>query len=155
MHKENVSFSSATFEHILLDRKVTAGALLTEALAQEFGVTREEAERRKRTEGLDASPQGGAATAMRTPLRNIIERSQGLRRLYEQKSKHSLVKVVLIGGGANLKGLTRFWTEVAGIPVEVGNPWQGIVTPPALTERLKTLGPSFAVAVGLALREFE
>ena len=148
------SFSIVDRGYLRLNQSIDmGGAALTTAITQKLGLSFEEADKRKRGEGLK-SP-GPAAEAMKPVLRDTIERAQNLRRLYEQKSKRQLHRVVLIGGGANLPGLPAFWSEAASLPVEVGNPWKGIRLPTVLSDHLRVLGPSFAVAVGLALREFE
>lgn len=152
------SFSIVDRGYLRLNQSIDlGGASLTTAVTQKLGLASDEAEKRKRADGL-SSPGGAespASAAMKPVLRDIVERSQSLRRLYEQKSKQQIAKVVLIGGGANMKGLPAFWSEVSGLPAEVGNPWKGIRVPAVLSEHLRILGPSFAVAVGLALREFE
>lgn len=148
------SFSVVDRGYLRLNQSIDiGGAQLTTAIVQRTGLPSEEADKRKRGEGLKSG--GAAGEAMKPVLRDIIERSQNLRRLFEQKSKRQVHRVVLIGGGANLPGLPAFWSEVSGLPAEVGNPWKGIRVPAVLSDHLRILGPSFAVAVGLALREFE
>jgi type IV pilus assembly protein PilM len=61
-------------------------------------------------------------------------------------------KILLCGGGANLKGLTRFLSLELGLAVELGNPWINVLSkekPPGLSfeESLK-----YTTAIGLALR---
>lgn len=132
------------------------GSSLTNAIASKFGISYEVAESRKFTYGLEGGADGeGTVMAMRAAVKDIIDRGTNLKRIFERKSNKVVGRVVLIGGGANLKGLANYWQEVSGMPTEVGNPWKGIRVPQALNNRLLTIGPSFAVAVGLALREFE
>lgn len=66
-----------------------------------------------------------------------------------------ITKIILSGGGANLKGLPNFLSQELKIPVELGNPLVNIITP--------KIGPtipyhqalSFTTAIGLALRGVE
>jgi type IV pilus assembly protein PilM len=132
------------------------GDAITKIIASKLGISEDEAEKRKCKLGLvQAVSDDGLASAAKTVVKDIVERSTNLRRIFERKSNKSVAKTILIGGGANLKGLAEYWSEVSGIPAEVGNPWKGIKVPHVLTNKLLTIGPSFAVAVGLALREFE
>lgn len=140
------------------------GGTLTSAIATKLSLPIEQAEQRKRTEGLSGASgaEGGSASdvasvgvIIRPLVMDIITRAEIIRRLYERKHNRPLAAVQLIGGGAWLPHLAAFWTNVTGLPCEVGNPWRGIAAPAPLTEHLQRLGPSFAVAVGLALRPFE
>jgi len=132
------------------------GRNITESIVTKLGISYEMAEMRKQETGLLSVGQDDSLKMAMSPiLRDIIDKGSNLRYLFERKRKKKISKVVLIGGGANLKGLSEFWGEIFGVPAEVGNPWKGIRIPAVLNDRLRILGPSFAVAVGLALREFE
>jgi len=66
-------------------------------------------------------------------------------------------KILLCGGGANLKGLPELLSIELKIPVELGNPW-GNILPESLTEvpelpLEKSL--SYTTALGLALRRIK
>jgi type IV pilus assembly protein PilM len=58
-------------------------------------------------------------------------------------------KVILCGGGANLKGLKEFLELELKIPVEIGNPW---INTGEVKNFPKEKSLSFATAIGLALR---
>jgi len=132
------------------------GDVITKTIAAKLSISEEDAEQRKYKLGLTQDGgDDGLATATKTVIKDIIDRGTNLRRIFERKSNRSVAKTILIGGGANLKGLAEYWAEVSGISTEVGNPWKGIKVPPILNNKLLAIGPSFAVAVGLALREFE
>ena len=65
-----------------------------------------------------------------------------------------MTKILLCGGGANLKGLSELLALELKIPVEIANPWVNILSEDQKeTSELpfeKSLG--YAVALGLALR---
>lgn len=66
-------------------------------------------------------------------------------------------KILLCGGGANLKGLPELLTLELKIPVELGNPWVNIL-PEGQKEVPKlpfAKSLSFTTALGLALREIK
>lgn len=63
-------------------------------------------------------------------------------------------KILLCGGGANLKGFTDFLSQELKIPVEIGSPWINILAKsqkkaPQFSQE-KSL--SYTTALGLALR---
>lgn len=150
------SFSIVDRRYLRLNQSVDiGGATLTLAVTQQTGLPAEAADQKKRSSGLLGGTADPVSEAMRPVIRDLIERAQNLRRLYEQKSLRPLRRIILIGGGANLPGLPAAWTEMTGLPTVVGNPWSSIKVPAQLQDRLRILGPSFAVAAGLALREFE
>ncbi len=63
-------------------------------------------------------------------------------------------KVLLSGGGANLKGLVEFLEEQLKMPVKMANPWINIL-PPALKETPELSFETslrYTTAIGLALR---
>ena len=63
-------------------------------------------------------------------------------------------KILLCGGGANLKGLTDFLSFELKIPVELGNPWVNILPEPLkeVPELSYEKSLSYTTALGLALR---
>ncbi|TSC72836.1 MAG: type IV pilus assembly protein PilM [Parcubacteria group bacterium Gr01-1014_38] len=160
------SFSIVERGYLRLNQAIDVGGeAITNAIAKKLSLPIDQAEQRKRAEGLSSSAEAGAAgtsdigssiaAILRPLVMEIITRAEVVRRLYERKSHRALAAVQLIGGGARLPQLAAFWTSVTGVPCEVGNPWRGISVPAPLTEHLRRLGPSFSVAVGLALRPFE
>lgn len=71
---------------------------------------------------------------------------------YQKKYKRSVDRVILIGGGALLKGVTEIATRYLGMEVIIGNPFDKVEAPAFLSPVLKEAGPEFAVSLGLALR---
>lgn len=68
--------------------------------------------------------------------------------------KGTVTKILLSGGGANLKGLPDILSLELKIPVEMGNPWVNILPEPLkeVPELSYEKSLSFATALGLALR---
>lgn len=50
-----------------------------------------------------------------------------------------------------MQGLPAYLTNLFHVPVSIANPWQGIQIDDAIRPAVEKLGPSFAIAVGLAL----
>jgi type IV pilus assembly protein PilM len=74
---------------------------------------------------------------------------------FENVEGKKIEKIILTGGTANLPGLLQYFQNNFKIEVEIANPFKKIYYPPILEETLKEIGPSFSIAVGLALRAFE
>ena len=63
--------------------------------------------------------------------------------------------IILTGGAILLKGLVSYFNQALKTKIKIINPWEKIIVPSVIKEKLIREGPSFAVAVGLALRGFE
>lgn len=71
---------------------------------------------------------------------------------YQDYSKSEIKKIFLCGGGANLPGLTSYFSEKTKIKTEIGNPWVNITTYP-LKAVPKIQATTYTSVIGLALRE--
>lgn len=63
--------------------------------------------------------------------------------------------IILSGGTAGMTGLTKYFTDVLSIPVEVAQPWRGIRYDQSLQSAIDRMNTSYSVALGLALRGVE
>ena len=72
--------------------------------------------------------------------------------IFYNKGGKRIEKVILTGGGAKLKGLSQYLNSLLGVPVFIGNPWVRVDYAEELKPLLLDLGPDFATAVGLAMR---
>jgi Tfp pilus assembly PilM family ATPase len=63
-------------------------------------------------------------------------------------------RIILSGGGANLKGLDQFLSKELNLPVVLGNPWVNILADPntRVPEGYLRRSLSYATVLGLALR---
>ncbi len=71
------------------------------------------------------------------------------------KEKKEVQKIILAGGTALLPGILDYFKDYFKKEVEIANPFSKIFFPPILEKTLKEIGPSYAIAVGAALRGFE
>ena len=126
---------------------------ITKNIASSLSLTFPEAEKLKRTVGLNTAKNADVASIIRLSTDYIFSDTNSVVLAYEKKYNRSISKVVLIGGGSLLEGLlplaiANFHTEVV-----YGNPFSKTEAPAFLEPVLQTSGPEFAVAVGLALRQ--
>jgi len=73
----------------------------------------------------------------------------------ENQKAEEIKKVIIGGGSARLPGIIEYFQEHVGKTVEVVTPFQDIFYPPILEQTIREIGPSYAVAVGAALRGLE
>lgn len=131
------------------------GHSVNQAIADSLHIPVSEAENQKVTHGLSTAAPPELATAITRGLTPIMTEARNISDRYHQSYQREVKKSVLIGGSASLKDLAPAWSRALGHPASVGNPWKGLAYPVQLENRLKTLGSTYAVAVGLALRGFK
>jgi len=103
---------------------------------------------------LSASPQ--KIKEILTPFADLMAiEINRLAQSFSQAEQKEVSKVILSGGMALLPGLKEYLANSLQKEVEIANPFSDIVFPPILEQTLKNLGPSYAVAVGMALRGLE
>lgn len=122
------------------------GQDLTLALAKSTSITFEEAENLKRAKGLTGSEAGGAA------LEFVFSEARRIFLTYQRKEGKAISQVVLVGGGAALKGIEKVIASYFDAKVVVSSPFDKVSAPAFIGDVLKEAGPSFSSAVGLALR---
>jgi len=137
----------------------TSGDDLTERIAKGFGIDYELAEYLKRKCGITSAPpslEGKDVREILIPLVDSIWReSEKTFRSFSLKEGKEIEKIFLSGGMTLLPGLLEYFKDCFKKEVEIGNPFQKISYPLTLEETLKEMGPSYAIAVGLAMRGFE
>ncbi len=129
------------------------GTDLTSAVARIKKIDFKVAEEQKRTLGLGVVADSPELEKIFT---TILER--GFREMHTVMKKHeaeegyTISKVILTGGGALLNGLIPYAKDMLAYPVVVADPFSKVAYPAFLEDTLKEAGPSFAVALGAALR---
>lgn len=128
------------------------GYHISSALASDLNIAFEEAERLKIQFGLSQAASPPIQQACQRAVEELLQRAQRVLDLYSEKFGHRIPRSILVGGGANMIDLAAFWTKRVGHTVAVGDPWKGLAYQQPLESRLRLLGPTYAVAVGLAMR---
>lgn len=138
---------------------------LTEAVAKGFQVDFKTAEELKETHGVSHTMDGDGKKIFETLfpiLKDLANKIQNYIDYYESHASHQHInsqeteikKVILTGGGGNLKGLENFFSKELKKQTNIGNPWVNIMEFP-----MKTLPPfsldeslRYSTVLGLALR---
>ncbi|MBI4128549.1 MAG: type IV pilus assembly protein PilM [Parcubacteria group bacterium] len=137
---------------------------MTQQIAKDLAISLVEAEKVKRTYGLDKKQLGGKILrSVSDILARIVGYAQTHIAYYRDHGTHEhgtppeISEILLCGGGANLIGLDTFLSVELKLPVRRGNPWTNILKPPLkeipLLPYERSL--SYATAIGLALRAVE
>jgi cell division ATPase FtsA len=126
---------------------------ITRNISQALGITFEEAEKMKRSVGLDTSLNKDAGEIALASVDFIIRDTNSVVFAYEKRYNKNVSKVILIGGGSLLKGLIEYVRENSSTEVVYGHPFAKTEAPAFLESVLEASGPEFSVAVGLALRQ--
>jgi type IV pilus assembly protein PilM len=128
------------------------GQDMTSSLAQSLELTHEAAEEMKRQVGLTAEDNPRIARAMSFILERIAMDARRMIEAYERTGSSPVTSIVLSGGGSALRGLEEYLERALGRKVTSANPFSKVVYPAFLDATLKEIGPSFSVALGVALR---
>ncbi len=130
---------------------------ITLAISKSLGISVEEAEKIKREQGIMAKPGDQANINEITSLTLDYIFSEVGRVLlnYQKKNEKTISKIFLTGGGVLLKGLKEKAESSFSVPVMMADPFSKVEYPAFLENVLKQAGPSFAVAIGLALRRLQ
>lgn len=127
---------------------------ITVALSRALSIDFAKAEEIKRRVGLVERFVDGKeiSTTVSGLVEHIFAESNKIITTYQTKSRRSVNKLILIGGGALLRGLPELAAKSFEMPVELGQPFDKVEAPVFLEGMLRTAGASFSVALGSALR---
>ncbi len=151
--------ASETLVHILrgsrtlLTRNIPlGGASVTQAIQDQLGVTRYEAEGIKLGTRTSPSPR-----AVSEAIRSEVERlARELGRTLQMASKvypeDTLSRMILSGGGVHLEGLPAYLAASLDLPVEIAQPFRKVEVSSDLfdPDYVESLAPIAAVGAGLA-----
>ncbi len=119
---------------------------ITHALARSQSITFAEAESLKRAEGLANKNVADSAVEF------VLTEARRIFLSYQRKEGKAISQVVLVGGGAQLPGLLERAQTHFDTPVVLSSAFDRVAAPAFIADVLKSAGPSFTNAVGLALR---
>lgn len=130
------------------------GRQCTEVIAAQLGLNISEAEAAKRD--MAAERDGDALiNLLKKTLEPLIEEVNYSLEIYTKQKEQETArpeKIILTGGAALLPKFDVFLSERFAIKTYVGDPWSRVIYDPELQPVLESIGPRFAVALGMALR---
>ena len=129
---------------------------VTDAIAKSLGVDNEEAQKIKFSRGLGKiSEESSIFNSMQAYLESLtaeIEKSIDFYQSLGGKESVKIKKILICGGGANLKGLLTYLIKRLGREVSFGDPWINLNFGQRLPSISKERAIQFTTAIGLALR---
>ncbi len=141
----------------MLTRSIDVGGdTITKTIASTLRVSNDRAEQFKRD--FFISTQGAADSnipkAIEFVVNSITNEIRYVLNLFQnQGTGRSIDKIILAGGSAFLTNLPEYFTKLLNIRTYIGDPWARISYPVELKPVWNEIGPRFAVAVGLGLRQ--
>ena len=126
---------------------------LTRALIDSLKINWQEAEKAKQKFGLNPKEQS-VFLALRPQIDSIFREIEKVCQNFYQVEGKKVENIILAGGAASLPGLKEYFRVFLKKEVKIANPFRNsnLSYPPLLEGRLEEIGPSFAIAIGLALR---
>ncbi len=133
------------------------GQDLTMALSHSQGVSFEKAEEMKCRVGIVGEEEGRDILVVSEIILSTIMNETGhFSENYEHKHGTKITKIILVGGGARLKGIEKIILQnFPKASVIVGDPFSRVETPAFLDSTLKEISSSFGVSLGVALKGLE
>ncbi|MFA5778136.1 MAG: type IV pilus assembly protein PilM [Candidatus Paceibacterota bacterium] len=132
------------------------GADITNSIARSLSIPFGEAEKMKKEFGLfENSSEKSLADIIKVQVDYIFSETNNVLLGYEKKYNRTISKVIFTGGGSLLKGLKEVAVNNFQAEIEIGHPFSKVSAPAFLEKVLLTMGPEFAVALGLALRKLQ
>ncbi|MFH1187166.1 MAG: type IV pilus assembly protein PilM [Candidatus Levyibacteriota bacterium] len=133
------------------------GAAINRAIAADLGLTAAQAEEYKKAYGFSDKNLGGKIGKATEPiLSSILAEVKKSIAFYNQKYKDdaTIRQIILSGGTAKLPGIDAFFANASGIETEIANPWK-VLSSQKIPKEILDNGPDYAIAVGLAMRDYE
>jgi type IV pilus assembly protein PilM len=132
------------------------GADISRSISEAMNIPFIEAEKMKKEFGLLT---GGAdknlADIIGVHINYIFLETNNVLLDYEKKHNRVISKVIFTGGGSLMKGLPEIAANNFRAEVSIGHPFNKVGAPSFLSKVLESIGPEFAVALGLALRKLQ
>jgi len=132
------------------------GADISSSISKSLGVPFSEAEKMKKEFGFFGNPvEKSLADIIKVHIDYIFSETNNVLLGYEKKYNRTISKVIFTGGGSLLKGLKEIAVNNFRAEIEIGHPFSKVNAPAFLGKVLETIGPEFAIALGLALRKLQ
>lgn len=127
---------------------------LTQAIVNQFSFEYTQAEEYKRNYGLIPNAlEGKILNAIKPVMDSIIVEIQRGMEFYKSRTLMQVPRdCLLTGDGSLLPGLAQYITNSLGVSANIADPWTNIEVDQKFAAILSKNKPSFAVAIGLALR---
>lgn len=131
------------------------GNQLTEQIAKSLSLDYKTAENLKTKYGLGFEEEKSIRQLLLPLIDLALREIEKISKGFYQTEGKEIQKFIIAGGTSLLPGLKEYFEDYLQKEVEIANPFSKIFYPPILEETLKKMGPSYAIAVGMARRGLE
>ncbi|OGN28804.1 MAG: hypothetical protein A3A33_03420 [Candidatus Yanofskybacteria bacterium RIFCSPLOWO2_01_FULL_49_25] len=140
------------FQQLSRDYEV-GGFEITNSIARALGITMKRAEEMKRSRGMNTDEANVIREAMSSLVDMMALEATKTIYNYEDAHKIKIARILLVGGLANMPHFIEYFAEKLGREIVPGNTLARVVLDPALDAKREELNSTFAVSLGLAMRE--
>lgn len=132
-----------------------AGDSLTMAIVKGLGISYKRAEELKKQRGIIGGMGEYELSTLEIPFVDvIINEAAKIKDSFGSSFGVSVQRVLLIGGGANLLGIEKYFEEKLGLPTVLGNGLLYVNAPAGINVVAKEIQTRFATAIGLGIKGF-
>ncbi|MCC7436788.1 type IV pilus assembly protein PilM [Candidatus Nomurabacteria bacterium] len=129
---------------------------ITLAIAHSLEIPFEKAENIKKEYGLVPNIEHpNVEELIKVHLSDIFQEINSNILAYEKRYNKNIGKIIFTGGGALTKGLLEYAKQSFSAELVLADPFTKVESPVFLQGVLKTTGPEFSVALGLALKQLQ
>jgi type IV pilus assembly protein PilM len=131
------------------------GKSVTQAIERSLKVDFKRAEQLKQDIGImEQYYAEGISRVIAGTFSSVVNEINYTIDLYKNRGK-KIARIILSGGSSYLAGLPQYFQNTLKIDAHVGDPWHKVSYAPDLQPVIEEIGPRFAVAIGLALRDID
>lgn len=142
--------------YLVFSQSIAIGSdSLTQSIVNKFNFEYSRAEEFKRSYGLVPNVLEGKIYSVLSPIVEsiMLEVQRGVE-FYKNKTMSSApTEYLLNGDGALLPGLVEYVSKSLSVNAQIANPWGSIKIDPKFRDIVTKSGPSYSVAIGLALKD--
>ena len=139
----------------MLDQTDYSGIYITQALSKSLDISMIRAEDLKRRKGIGGLGRDAELSTLLLPFLDvIIQETRHVKDSFERKYGTPVERLMLVGGGANLKGLDKYVARQLGVTMVHQSPISSLKYPATLEPAIGELNNTLPVALGLAKKYF-
>ena len=142
--------------YLVFSQSISIGAdSLTQAIINKFNFEYKQAEEYKRNYGVVQNVLEGKIFQVLSPIMEsiMLEVSRGIEFYKNKTLSPAPTDFLLVGDGALLPGLAEYISKTLNVNASIANSWVNIAVNPQFRDVIAKSGPSYSVAIGLALKD--
>ncbi|MBI2063619.1 MAG: type IV pilus assembly protein PilM [Candidatus Yanofskybacteria bacterium] len=126
---------------------------ITKSISASLNISLRRAEELKRSFGIKEADNNTIRQAMSSLIDMMAFETKKTIHSYEELKNTKITKVIIVGGLANMPSFADYFGAKLGLPLAIGNPFARLVMMEGLKDIQSELNATFAIAIGLAMRE--